>query len=321
MTQIIKARAFDSAARTQDSTLAYFINQLENFEQKLHEPLYSVTWDRDIKLRSGVTLAYELTSFTRTSVAGVGTQQANGKPWLSANSNTIPAVSVNGEKIATPLRLLGREISYSSVELERSQLLGQGIDVAQMSAFNLMYQMDTDSQVYVGDVSTGDVGLVNNPIVTAGAVTGAAWDTATPAVILEQINELLTSVWASSGYAICPSELRIPPVQYGLISTKVVSGSGNVSILQYLAQNSIANNINGRPLNIQPLKWLVNAGEGDTDRMMAYTNNEDFVRFPMVPVRRETAYYQGIRFIAPYIWGFGSVEFVYPETVGYRDGI
>ena len=55
--------------------------------------------------------------------------------------------------------------------------------------------------------------------------------------------------------------------------------------------------------------------------MMAYTNNEDFVRFPMVPVRRETAYYQGIRFIAPYIWGFGSIEFVYPETVGYRDGI
>ena len=181
--------------------------------------------------------------------------------------------------------------------------------------------MDTDSQVYVGDVSTGDVGLVNNPIVTAGAVAGDTWANAGPAVILEQINELLTSVWASSGYAICPSELRIPPVQYGLISTKVVSGSGDVSILQYLAQNSIANNINGRPLNIQPLKWLVNAGEGDTDRMMAYTNNEDFVRFPMVPVRRETAYYQGIRFIAPYIWGFGSVEFVYPETVGYRDGI
>jgi hypothetical protein len=41
----------------------------------------------------------------------------------------------------------------------------------------------------------------------------------------------------------------------------------------------------------------------------------------MVPIRRETAYYQGIRFIAPYLWLFGEMEFVYPETVLYADGI
>jgi hypothetical protein len=84
---------------------------------------------------------------------------------------------------------------------------------------------------------------------------------------------------------------------------------------------AISNNINGKPLNIQPLKWLTGRGVGPTDRMVAYTNAEDRVRFPMVPVRRETPYYQGIRFIAPYIWAFGAVEFVYPETVLYRDGI
>ena len=55
--------------------------------------------------------------------------------------------------------------------------------------------------------------------------------------------------------------------------------------------------------------------------MVAYTNDESRVRFPMVPVRRETPYYQGIRFHAPYLWAFGEVEFVYPETVRYADGI
>lgn len=79
--------------------------------------------------------------------------------------------------------------------------------------------------------------------------------------------------------------------------------------------------MNGRPLNIQPLKWLTGRGAGNADRMVAYSNQEDFVRFPMVPVRRETAYYSGIRFIAPYIWAFGAVEFVRPETIIYRDGI
>jgi len=307
--------------KTQDSTLAYYVNQLDNFDQRLHEPLFSTTWDRDIKLRSGITLANESTSFTRAQIAGAGSQGASGKPWLSGNTNAIVGVSVSGERVVQPLRLLGREISYTSVELDRSQLLGQPIDVSKLSAFNTLYQMDTDEQVYVGDTSTGDQGLVNSSQIQVANVTGVAWATATPAVILTQVNELLTSVWEESGFAVCPAELRIPPQQYGLLSTRLVSSAGNVSVLQYLAQNSICNNINGKPLNIQPLKWLAGRGVGATDRMVAYTNEEDFVRFPMVPVRRETAYYQGISFIAPYVWAYGSVEFVYQETVGYRDGI
>jgi hypothetical protein len=312
-------------ARTQDSTLAYFVNQLDNFDQRLHEPLFSVTWGRDIKLRTGISMANESTSFTRSTFAGTGTQQASGKPWLSGNSNAIPGVDINGERLVTPLRLLGREISYTSVELERSQLLGQSIDVAKLSAFNDMYQMDTDEQVYIGDTFTGDQGLVNSSEIAVGNVVGGTWAAAiaanTPDVVLTQVNEILTTAWAATGYAVCPAELRIPPAQFGLIAMAKVSGQANVSVLEYIKQMAISNNINGKPLNIQPLKWLTGRGVGPTDRMVAYTNAEDRVRFPMVPVRRETPYYQGIRFIAPYIWAFGAVEFVYPETVLYRDGI
>ena len=34
-----------------------------------------------------------------------------------------------------------------------------------------------------------------------------------------------------------------------------------------------------------------------------------------------TPYFLGIKVYAPYIWAGGEVEFVYPETVLYRDGI
>ena len=74
-------------------------------------------------------MANESTSFTRSSFAGAGSQQASGKPWLAANGNNIVGVDVNGERIVTPLRLLGREITYTSVELERSQLLGAGMAI------------------------------------------------------------------------------------------------------------------------------------------------------------------------------------------------
>ena len=55
--------------------------------------------------------------------------------------------------------------------------------------------------------------------------------------------------------------------------------------------------------------------------MVAYTNEETFVRFPMVPIMRQTAYYLGIKFFAPYLWLFGEMEVVYPETIRYADGI
>jgi hypothetical protein len=98
--------------KTFDSTLAFYVNQLDNLDKKLYEPLVNVTWGRDINLRTGITMANESTSFIRSSFGGVGTQAATGKPWLSPNTTTLPGVSINGERVTLPLRLLGQEVSY-----------------------------------------------------------------------------------------------------------------------------------------------------------------------------------------------------------------
>ena len=313
-------------AKTFDSTLAYYVNQLDNLDKNLYEPLYSVTWGRDIKLRTGITMANESTSFVRSSVGAVGTQSAKGKPWLAPNSTTLPGVSVNGERIVLPLRALGQEVSYSSIELERSQLLGQPIDKQKFDGLNLIYQMSTDEMVYVGDTTVGAEGLLTSSLVTSvGVVNGAggaaAWSTKTPDEILADVNKLITDTWAASGYALCPDKLLLPPVQYAYIAGQKIGSAGNVSILTFLEDNSISLRVNGRKLDIQAVKWLAGRGTGGKDRMVAYTNDENRVRFPMVPIRRETPYYLGIKFNAPYIWAFGEVEFVYPETVRYGDGI
>ena len=312
--------------KTFDSTLAYYVNQLDNLDKKLYEPLYNVTWGRDIKLRTGITMANESTSFIRSSIGGVGSQNATGKPWLAPNSTTLPGVSVNGERIVLPLRALGQEVSYTSIELERSQLLGQPIDQQKFDGLNLMYQMSTDEMVYVGDTAVGATGLINSALVTSGAVANGAagsstWATKTPDEILADVNKLVEAAWAASGYAVCPDKLLLPPVQYAYIASQKVSSAGNVSILTFLEDNSISLRVNGRKLDIQPVKWLTGRGASGADRMVTYTNDENRVRFPMVPIRRETPYYLGIKFNAPYIWAFGEVEFVYPETVRYADGI
>lgn len=135
------------------------------------------------------------------------------------------------------------------------------------------------------------------------------------------MNALLIAAWKAAAFAVCPSKLLLPPVQFGYLASQKVSSAGNVSILKFLQENCISLQINGKMLDIQPVKWLTGAGAAGVDRMVVYTNEEDRVRFPMVPIRRETAYYQGIRFTAPYLWAFGQVEMPYTETVRYGDGI
>src|SRR5258708_816374 len=157
--------------KTRDSALAYYVNQLENLDKRLYEPLTSVSWGRDIKLRAGITMSNESTSFIRSAFAGAGTLGSVGNmPWISAETTAIPGVSINGQKVVLPLRLLAREVSYTSVELERSQLTGQPIDVQKIDALNTLYQMNTDQMVYVGSSDVGATGLLNNASVALSTV-------------------------------------------------------------------------------------------------------------------------------------------------------
>jgi hypothetical protein len=191
---------------------------------------------------------------------------------------------------------------------------------------NLLYQMNTDQMVYVGSSDVGATGLINDTgitesIVATGLSGSTLWVNKTADEICADVNSLLTATWLAAAYAICPGKLLLPPAQFAYITSQKVSSAGNVSILKFLEDNSIALKVNGTALDIQPCKWLMGAGSGGDDRMVAYTNDVSRVRFPMVPIRRETAYYQGIRYTAPYLWAFGQIEFVYPETVQYADGI
>lgn len=314
--------------KTRDSALSFYVNQLDNLDKRLYLPLTSVSWGRDIKLRSGITMSNESTSFIQSAFAAAGTlaQGNGGMPWISPETTAIPGVSIDGTRVVLPLRLLAREISFTSVELERSQLLGQPIDAQKTDALNTLYQMNTDQMVYIGASEVGATGLLNSPLVTVGNVVNGVsgsplWINKTPDEILADVNTLLTAAWSASAFAVCPSELRLPPAQFAYIASQKVSSAGNISILKFLQDNCISLSINGKALNIQPIKWLTGRGVSGVDRMMVYTNEEDRVRFPMVPIRRETAYYQGIRFTAPYLWAFGQMEMVYPETLQYADGI
>ena len=310
---------FDQA--TIDSSGSFLIGELERLDQTLHQPLASVTWSRDIQLREDVSIADELSSFTNSTFAAAGGTSPNGKAWIGKDANAITGIQLDIGKTANPLTLWGMQLGWTLPELESAQKLGRPVDQQKFAGMQLKHNMDIDEQVYVGDTTLGVPGLLTSSAVTASNAVTGTWSTATPAQILADVNAAIEANWAASAYAICPDKLLLPPVQFSLLASTLVSTAGNISVLEFVKNNSICNSINGRPLDIQPSKWCKGRGAAGADRMVSYTNDQNYVRFPLVPLQRTPLEYRGIHQLTTYFGRLGVVEFVYPETVNYTDGI
>lgn len=329
-------------AATLDSTGAFLVGQLERLDPLLHMPLMDFSWSRDIDLREDVSVSDESSSYTVSSFAASGGLKGSGKAWASLDATTLARVSVDKGKVVNPLTLWAAEVGFTVVELEQSIRLGTSIDTEQLEALRMKDQADTDAQVYIGDTDLGVYGLVNannrsdasqvtnlsNVATVSGATTWAAKIAAgNPDAVLADFNEILTSTWSASGFAVFPDRIGLPTSQYGLISTSKVSSAGNVSLMTYILENNIAAR-SKRPLEIVPMKWLNGMGVGGTpqtlgtvDRMIAYNKNSRFVRFPKVPLQATNVQFRGLWQIMPYYGKLGVVEIVYPETIAYRDGL
>jgi hypothetical protein len=212
------------------------------------------------------------------------------------------------------------ELGWTVVELAAAAQVGRPIDTQKYDGMQLKWNMDTDEQVYIGDAAKGAKGLLNLSQVTP---TNAAktWATSTPDEIRASINQVLSNAWTRSAYSKVPEDLLIPPDQYSFLASTIVSSAGNQSLLTYLETNTIAFHQNGKPLNIRPVKWAIGRGVANKDRMVAYTNDKKFVRFPMVPLQSVPIQYRGIYQLVTYYGKLGAVEPVYPETLNYMDGI
>jgi len=312
--------------QTIDSSGVFLVGELERLDQRLHEPLAAVTWSRDIDLRTDVSIADEFSAFTNSAFASANGVPGSGKAWVGKDATNIVGVSVDIGKTTLPLPLWAMQLGWTIPELESAQKLGRPIDQQKFAAMNLKYQMDIDEQVYIGDTALGLTGLVNSPLVSVSNVVNGGggsplWANKTPTEILADVNTLLSNAWAASGYAVCPGKLLIDPVNYSRLVSTLVSSAGNISILEFLKVNSLCNSINGRPLDIQPLKWLTGRGVGGTNRMVAYSQAEDRVRFPLVPLQRTPLEYRDLRQLTTYFGRLGAVEFIYPETAAYADGM
>jgi hypothetical protein len=317
---------FDQA--TIDSSGAFLVGELERLDQRLHMPLAAVTWGRDIDLRTDVSMADENSSFTNSSFAQAPGVAGSNKAWAGKDSSAIVGIGLDIGKTLLALNIWAVQLSWTLPELASAQKLGRPVDQQKYEGMQLKYQMDVDEQVYVGDSALSITGMLNQSgLSNTGNALNGSWAAATPAQILADVNSLLTSVWKATGYAIMPDRLLVSPNEYSILVSTLISTAGNISILEFLKANSLSNGANGKPLDIQPCKWLLGTNNGNTkgvaatNSMFAYIKDPMRIRFPLVPLQRTPMEYRDIRQLVTYFGRIGAIELVYPETAGLRSNL
>ena len=303
---------------TVDAAGVFLVGELERLDQANNLPLVSYKWSRDMPLRSDVSIADEMSSFTNTDLAAAGGVNPNGKNWIGKNSTALAQTNLYIEKTAQPLTLWGMELGWTLPELASAQQVGRPIDSQKYDAMQLKWQMDIDEQVYIGDSDLGMTGLLNLSQVTPISAA-KAWATATPDEIVQDFNLLLSQAWVNSGYAICPAKVGLAPELFSLLVSKKVSDAGNISVMEYVKINCIAFQENGVPLEIVSMKWASKRGAAGAHRMVAYTQDEKFIRFPLVPMLNTPLEYRGLYQLTTYYGRLGQVETPYGNTISYMD--
>lgn len=305
---------YDSKFR--DSSGAWLVGMLEKFDPQVRLPLQSFTWSRDVTVRGDLQLGMESASFAQDTFSATNT--VGKKAFVSKSTTNVGRANVNSKKVTQSLYEWAQGASWNYFELASSMATGRPIDDMKIKAVQNKWQQDANEMFYLGDSALGVTGFINNANVDAADAPNGSWSTATADEILADVNALLTRSYNKAANAVAPSDLRISPAAFGILSSKKVSDAGNMSVLSYIAINCLSNSINGSPLNIQPVKYLGSALNPDSsEQMVAYTNSPEYIRYALVQPQRQPLVQHDIAQSVSYAGMLGQVEFLYEEVVAY----
>lgn len=319
------ANQFTFTGKTIDSGLAFLIGELEKRDKTLYEPLTTYYWKRDLPVKTGGG-AVDFVSFLNINWGGL--EANNG--YIDGNTDALDTISVDINKTVGKVRPWAKLLKIGYVDMMRANQVGRSLDEMLTKGIRVQYNKELDRVTMEGWSELSIPGLYNNTNVQNDLVADNAgassklWPDKTPDEILEDVNEVLTSVWEAAEYDNdgLPNQLNITPDRYGYIVTRKVSDAGNISILKYILENNISSN-QGVAFKIFPNRYGIGVGAGSTNRMVAYRNDEGKIRFHLpIPLTRAFTSLDASKFsyLTPYYAFISHNEFVYEETIAYRDG-
>lgn len=297
--------------------LGFLESQLSFIETKLYEKQYkAITYAKIIPVS---TAAGEwATSITYYYMDGraiatlVGTKSLN-----------VPIAEISTSQVEVPVELGATGYEYSDEELRQAIHLGRPLPQLKANTARRAYEELVQEIGMTGDVKHALPGFLNNENVTATTVVnpgdGTEFINKTPTQILYDINLLMGGVFTDTLQIERTDTLLLPTAQWNYISMTARSEADGITILKWLVANS---QYLSSEADIIPTPELTGAGAGGTDRMMAYTKDIDKVVFHIpMPLRFTQPQRKGRGFEIPGEFKVGGVEFRFPGSARYADGI
>lgn len=305
-------------ARDAQEALAFIVSQLAYTESQVFERQY-----QPMQYEQLLPISYEAGEYADSIRYEIYDYAGRGKR-TSGKGKDINLVDVAYADKSFPVMNGDIGYDYTTEELRRTAFLRRPINERKLAAAIDGYRRHMNDVGLFGEPSSGITGLFNNANVPQGNAPVGAWQTGpkTPAQILADINAIILNIWTNTAYNDQVTDIVMSPARYAYIASTARSDNSDKTILQYIKENNVAKVERGQDIRFQPGFGLDTAGAGGTHRMMAYVKSDTRVVMH-VPL--------ALRFLAPQLLGlsvqvpgeykYSGVEFRYPKSAYYMDGI
>lgn len=297
--------------------LAFMISQLSGIEQKMYEKKYkAITYNLLIPISTEG--GEYITAITYFFMDGKAVAK-----FIGTKSLNVPIAEIGTQKITVPVELAATGYEYSDEELGQAMMLGRSLTADKANTARRACEEHLQAVAMLGDTEHGLPGFINNTNVTAATVvdpgSGTEFVNKTPNQIIFDINDFMGDIFVDTLQVERAGRLLLPTSQWNYMAGTPRSDNSDTTILAWLVANSPYLSSDA---DVIPTPELAGAGAGGTDRMMAYDFDSDKVVMHIPkPLRFTEPQRMGLGYQVPGTYKCGGVEFRYPGSARYADGI
>lgn len=305
-------------ARDSQEAMAFLVSQLAYTESQVFERMY-----QPMQYEQLLPISYEAGEYADSIRYEIYDYAGRGKR-TSGKGKDINLVDIAYADKSFPVMNGDIGYDYTQEELRRTAFLRRPISERKLAAAIEAYRRHMNDVGLFGEASSGLTGLFNNANVPQGNAPVGAWQTGpkTPAQILADINTLIQNVWSNTAYNDMVTDIVIAPAAYAYIASTPRSENSDKTILQYVKENNIAKVERGQDIRFSPGYGLDTAGAGGTKRMVGYVKSDTrLVMHVPLPLRFLAPQLIGLSVQVPGEYKYSGVEFRYPKSAYYMDGI
>ncbi|MFT0547487.1 DUF2184 domain-containing protein [Allopusillimonas ginsengisoli] len=308
---------FDSAIRTADDGLGFYISQLAQVEPRIYATKYpNINFQELVPLNSSIPEWVDSVDYLSYDAVTMG-------KFIGANADDLPNVALKAKKDSVPVGYAGNSFEYSLDELRKSQQLNMPIDITMAAAARRGAEEHMQRVAYFGDSDRGMDGLFNHSNVGSDATLSLDWTaTATTGkMILDEINGMIGDVWQQSKGVHVPDTMVMAANRWTILATTMATEyAPDKTLLEILQSQNLYTRMTGKPMTIVPRFQLEGAGASSKDRILIYEkNDENLVMYVPMFWRPTAPQPRNLKIKVPAEYKVSGTEFRYPMCAKYFD--